>query len=354
LNEDHEIPEATADSLVESCVRYLNRRGELRYAVNDYISEVFVHKNIGGVKREAQYLSFNFNAPGYEELRIRAGDWEVQHVPGLHNGDQIATQLHQVLPPEKRGASFYYTVSIIVPALNEEKTIAGVLRELQQVDLATWGLSAEVVVADGGSTDRTRDRAREVLGVRVFELPAGSFGKGAAIKHALSGTISDLVVVFPADAEYEAGDLRRLLRPLLAGDCEVALGARNLKPHSDRNSLKKIYGRRYWLYCTSLIGGRILSLLTLVLYSRFISDPLTSARAFLGGKIRRLDWRANGFDHDQEVLGVLLREDSTIFEIPVAYRPRTRAEGKKIRLSDGLAALRTLIRTRFCRLPQEQ
>ena len=351
LREDHEIPEATADSLMKACVRYLNRRGELSFSVNDYVTDVFVHKDIGGVEREARYLSFNFNAPGYEELRIKASDWEEQHVPGLHNGDQIATQLHQLLPRERRGADFYYTVSILVPAWNEERTIAEVLRELTRVDLSSWNLSAEVVVVDGGSTDGTRERAREVPGVKVFELPAGSFGRGAAIKYGLRMTVSDLVVVFPADGEYEADAVRRLVRPLLTDDCEVCFGARNLKPHSDKASLQTIYGRRYALYTTSLIGGRVLSLLTFLLYSRFISDPLTNARAFLGAKIRRLDWQADGFDHDQEVLGVLLRQDTTIFEIPVAYRPRTRAEGKKIRLSDGLKALLMLIRTRFSRLP---
>ncbi len=352
LREDHEIPEATADSLIETCVRYLNRRGELSFSVNDYVTDVFVHKDIGSVEREARYLSFNFNAPGYDELRIKASHWEEQHVPGLHNGDQIATQLHQLLPREKRGADFYYTVSIIVPAWNEERTIASVLRELTRLDLSHWNLSAEVVVVDGGSTDGTLERAREVAGVKVLELPSGSFGRGAAIKCGLRMTVSDLVVVFPADGEYDAGDVRRLLRPLLTGDCEVSFGARNLKPHSDKASLQKIYGSRLALYTTSLIGGRVLSLLTFLLYSRFISDPLTNARAFHGGKIRRLDWRADGFDHDQEVLGVLLRQDTTIFEIPVAYRPRTRAEGKKIRLADGLKALWMLVRTRFSRLPE--
>ena len=349
LREDHEIPEATADSLIESCVRYLNRRGELSFATQDYITDVFVHKNIGRVEKEAHYLSFNFDSPGYESLRIKESNWEATRVPGLHNGDQVATQIHNVVRQQRTINEHYYTVSIIVPALNEARTIGGVLKELQQVD--AWGLGLEVVVVDGGSMDRTLEEARAVSGVKTYQLPAGAFGRGAAIKYGLSMTVSDLVVIFPADGEYSAGDIRRLLRPLLAKDCEVTLGARNLRPHSIEESLLAVYGHRHVLYYTSLFGGRALSLLTLLLYSRFVSDPLTSARAFLGNKIRHLDTKGQGFEYDQEVLGILLRQDATIFEIPVSFRPRTRAEGKKIRLSDGLKALWALVRTRFLRLP---
>ncbi len=349
LREDHEIPEATADSLIESCVWYLNRRGDLSFSTRDYITDVFVHKDISSIEKQAHYLSFNFDSPGYESLRIKEIDWEARHVPGLHNGDQVATQIHNVVRQQRSVDDFYYTVSIIVPALNEERTIGGAVRDLKEV--GAWGLGVEVVIVDGGSTDRTLEEAQKVPGVKAYRLPEGTFGRGAAIKYGLSMTVSDLVVIFPADMEYKATDIRRLLRPLLAKDCEVTLGARNLRPHSVEESLLKIYRHRRMLYYTSLAGGRTLSLLTFLLYNRFVSDPLTSARAFLGHRIRRLDTKGQGFDYDQEVLGILLRQDATIFEIPVSFRPRTRAEGKKIRLSDGVKAVWALVRTRFRRLP---
>jgi hypothetical protein len=88
-------------------------------------------------------------------------------------------------------------------------------------------------------------------------------------------------------------------------------------------------------------------LVAVALYSRFISDPLTSLRAFRSEDVRGRATRADGFDYDQAVLGELLRKDIIVLEVPVGFRPRTRAEGKKIRTSDGLRALATLIATRF-------
>jgi hypothetical protein len=111
--------------------------------------------------------------------------------------------------------------------------------------------------------------------------------------------------------------------------------------------LSYIYHGKRRLRLSSLVGGRLLSFVAVALYSRFISDPLTSLRAFRGADIRGLASQADGFNYDQAVLGELLRKDIIVLEVPVGFRPRTRAEGKKIRTADGLRALATLIATRF-------
>ena len=351
--EDHEIPEATANSLIDSCVRYLNRRGELAMAPQDYITDVLVHKHDSKIEDDARYLFFNFNSPEYEALKIKEYEWEEQEFTGLHNGLRVATHIQDIVQQLKNVPEFFYTISIIVPGLNEEKTVAKVLSDLKRLDFSEWGLSPEVVYIDGGSTDQTMKKAQSVQGVKVYRIPEGQFGKGAAVRYGLQMTVSDLVVVYPADGEYITTDILRLLNPILTGDCDVTLGARNLRPHSKEDSLGKIYKNQRLLYFTSLFGGNLLSLLTLFFYRRFISDPLTSIRAFKASKVRHLKTHMNGFEYDQEVLGMQLRQDSTIFEIPVSYRPRTREEGKKMKTSDGLKSLIALIRTRYRCLPKD-
>lgn len=348
IREDHEIPEATADALVENCVNYLNRRGELTHPVRDYVTDIFAHRGTGTIEMAQDCVFFNFDDWTNSDIHVLESDWEQSHAVGIHIGDRIATEVMRIgrnVKPDL--AEFYYSLSIIVPAWNEEKRIAASLRGLCALDLDDLNLSWEVVVVDGGSTDRTVEVASAIPDVKVYRLPPGSFGKGSAIMYGLERTVSDLVVVFPADDEYPAEGIRQVLEPMISGVCEATFGARNLRPHSDGESLGYIYQGKRRLHLSSLLGGRFLSLTGFVLYSRFISDPLTSLRAFKGRDLRGLAPRAHGFDYDQAVLGELLRADVTVLEVPVVFRPRTRAEGKKIRVADGLKALATLITTRF-------
>ena len=348
IREDHEIPEATADALVKTCVDYLNRHGELAHASSEYVTDVFAHRDIASVEREKGGVFFNFEGWMESDIRVKESDWEQSQAAGIHIGDRIATEVMQVareIKPEV--PEFHYSVSIIVPAWNEEKNIAASLEGLRALDLDELGLSWEIVVVDGGSKDRTVEEAKSQPGVKVYNVPPRRFGKGAAIMTGLERTVSDLVVIFPADDEYPAEGVRQVIEPILSGVCDATLGARNLRPHAEEKSLGYVYQGKRLLYLSSLLGGRLLSLTTFLLYSRFISDPLTSLRAFKGHELRSLMPRAEGFSYDQAVLAELLRRDFVVLEVPVGFRPRTRAEGKKIRVTDGVRSLSTLVSTRF-------
>jgi 2-phospho-L-lactate transferase/gluconeogenesis factor (CofD/UPF0052 family) len=352
IREDHEIPEATANALVESCVRYLNRRGDLSHPSQRYITDLFAHRDISNVERQRERdtarVYFNFDEWTDSDIRVVESDWEQSLDPGIHIGDRIATEVMRVAREVKPDLPrFHYSLSIIVPVWNEENRISATLHGLRKLDLSDLDLSWEIVVVDGGSTDRTVEQARASSGVKVHRLPAGRFGKGAAIRYGLERTVSDLVVIFPGDDEYPAEGVRRVLEPILSGICDATLGARNLRPYSNIQSLKHIYQGKLGLRLSSLLGGRLLSVVAVGLYGRFISDPLTSLRAFRGRDVRGLAPQADGFDYDQAVLGELPRRDIIVLEVPVGFRPRTRAEGKKIRTTDGLRALATLVATRF-------
>jgi 2-phospho-L-lactate transferase/gluconeogenesis factor (CofD/UPF0052 family) len=100
IREDHEIPEATANALVQSCVRYLNRRGELSYASQRYITDIFAHRDIRNVERQTERdtgcVYFNFDEWTDSDIRIVESDWEQTLEPGIHIGDRIATEVMRV------------------------------------------------------------------------------------------------------------------------------------------------------------------------------------------------------------------------------------------------------------------
>lgn len=87
-------------------------------------------------------------------------------------------------------------------------------------------------------------------------------------------------------------------------------------------------------------------MLTLLLYNRYVSDVLSSIKAFDAHLLRSLALNSNGIDLETEIVAKLSRKREYMFEIPVEYRPRTRSAGKKITPADGIKAIFALFRYR--------
>jgi hypothetical protein len=91
----------------------------------------------------------------------------------------------------------------------------------------------------------------------------------------------------------------------------------------------------------------VLSCLTLLLYGRWISDTLTAYKLYPAKVLKRMKIETRGFETDHEITAKLIRAGLRIAEVPISYRPRSLAEGKKIKPRDGLIAVWTLLRFRF-------
>jgi hypothetical protein len=111
--------------------------------------------------------------------------------------------------------------------------------------------------------------------------------------------------------------------------------------------LSGIYTNHKWLYLSSKYGGILLSVLTLLLYNRYVTDVLTSVKGFDAELLKALKLESNGRDLETEIIAKLGRRHEFIMEVPVDYTPRTRSEGKKITVQDGLRAILQLVRLRF-------
>ena len=226
-------------------------------------------------------------------------------------------------------------VSVLVPAYNEARTIAGML---EAVYGRNPGRDLEVVVVDDGSTDGTREAALAAAkpGTKVLRH-AKNLGKGAAIHTALAAATGDVVIIQDADLEYDPAEYSLLLKPIEDGEAEVVYGSRILKPDHGRS-----YARYYW-------GGRLVSWWTNFLYGSSITDEPSCYKVFKTPLLRQLDLRCTGFEFCPEVTAKVLLRGIKIHERAISYRPRRIEEGKKIRWTDGVIALWTLLRLRFWR-----
>jgi len=224
-------------------------------------------------------------------------------------------------------------LSVVLPAYNEEKTIGAALDAVLGADLSSLPepVEKEVIVVD----DASRDRTAEIVGAEpgvVLIRHERNRGKGAAIRTALSRVTGDVVLIQDADMEYSVDDYPALLRPFIEENAEVVFGSRFL-------TRRRPTGMRFAHY----LANRILTAAANVLFGAGITDEATCFKVLRADLMKDLPLRADGFDFCPEVTSLVRLRGVPIREVPIAYRARTRAEGKKVRWTDGFRAVWILL-----------
>ncbi|MGO8685715.1 MAG: glycosyltransferase family 2 protein [Candidatus Dormibacteria bacterium] len=225
-------------------------------------------------------------------------------------------------------------LSVLMPALNEERTISQMLDAVLAVPV-----DLEVILVDDGSTDRTWElmtaRADADPRVHAFRHHVNG-GKGAAIRTALKKARGEVVLIQDADLEYDPADYPRLLEPIRDGRATVVYGSRAFTSHTAFS---------YWY----VMGNRLVTLATNIVYNCYLSDMETGYKVMPREVALSLDLQARGFELEPEITAKLLRSGQRIYEVPISYAARSRAEGKKLTAMDGARAIRTLVRYRSWR-----
>jgi dolichol-phosphate hexosyltransferase len=222
-------------------------------------------------------------------------------------------------------------LSVLVPVHNEERTLTALLDAVEARPEVY-----ELVVVDDGSTDSTP----EILSTRNFRVHAQVIrhpknrGKGNALRTAIAAASGDVAVVQDADLEYDPNDYPLLLAPLERPGVEIVYGTRSFSSHSAYS---------FWF----VMGNKFVTLWNNVLYNSYLSDLETCYKLMPLQVWRELDLRSNGFEIEPEITAKLLKRGHRVFEVPISYAARSRAEGKKLTYRDGLRAIWTLTRIRL-------
>jgi 2-phospho-L-lactate transferase/gluconeogenesis factor (CofD/UPF0052 family) len=341
---DFDIQEDDINDLARKFMRAMTRKGEIEIGWDDCVTRFFVQRTEEGADH-ARYIPFDPSKFAYSLATVRVRDWEAGE--GRHAGGFVLDELQQVVQAriDIELQRIQHMISIVVPVLNEARTIESVLKSLVQLNFQPLGMTKEIVVVDGGSTDGSVDAARSVRTVRVYE--SRQKGRGAALRHGIEKSRGSLIAFFPSDAEYDTSDLYGMVATMMQSGFRAAVGTRAVKQDDLSDQLRGIYGPKRGLYLVSKYGGIMLSITTLLLYNRYHSDLLSSVKAFDAKTLKQLGLESNGRDLDTEICAKLARRHEHVLEYPVNYYPRTREQGKKITISDGWGALWALLKLRF-------
>ncbi len=221
------------------------------------------------------------------------------------------------------------TLSVVIPAYNEERFIGALLDKIKAVDLAPLGYRMELLVVDDCSTDRTAEIVSAVPGVSVIPMPTNG-GKGRAVRAGIAAATGDLLIIQDADLEYDPQDYVPMMRALLDGRADIIYGSRYLGRGRHESQLLSAY-----------LGGRSLSVIAWLFTGAWLTDTVTALKLFRRAEIGALPLSTSGFELDHEITARMLARGKRIAEVSIRYYPRSREEGKKIGLRDWFIAVRT-------------
>jgi len=235
-------------------------------------------------------------------------------------------------------------LSVIMPAYNEARTIAaGIDRVLGKI---IPGVFIELVVVESNSTDGTREIVQSYADHErvkiIFQNEAQ--GKGNAVRAGLAGVTTDYVLIQDADDEYDIEDYDALIEPLTSGEAAFVLGARHgggswkMRQFADQPILSHFLNFGHWFFAT-LIN---------LTYGLHLKDPFTMYKVFRADCLHNLPLECDRFDFDHELVIKFARRGFIPLEIPVNYRSRTFAAGKKVKIfRDPVTWLWAILKFRF-------
>jgi glycosyltransferase involved in cell wall biosynthesis len=225
-----------------------------------------------------------------------------------------------------------HVLSVLVPAYNEERTIEMVLRRV----VALGDVLKEIIVVDDGSTDRTTEAAQRVADehdlIRVVTLEMNQ-GKTAAIQRAIHEAAGEILIIQDADEEYDPAEIPQVIQPILDNKADVVYGSRFIV----RRATRVLYFYHY-------LANKSLTFLSNLLTNRNMSDVETGYKAFRVCVIKPFRFTSRGFGMEIEITALICKTNARTYEVPISYYGRTYDEGKKIGMTDGIAALWYILR----------
>ena len=227
------------------------------------------------------------------------------------------------------------TLTIIVPAYNEQDTILGTLSKISSQQLLD--VEIEVLVVDDGSSDSTVSllEANPNLYSDLIKLEKNQ-GKGAAVKAGLVRANGDFILIQDADMEYSPDEYNNLLAPVRNYNADLVMSSRFAAPKFTRVA-----------YFWNKVGNRLITLLFNVLNNSTFTDIYSCYILFRRDLVPFKGLKTRGWGQHAEILSIARKRAKVIYEVPISYHGRTLEEGKKIRPHHIFSVFWTILACRF-------
>lgn len=232
----------------------------------------------------------------------------------------------------------YKTLSIVIPAYNEGRTIHKILNLVKAVQLID-NIRKEVIIVNDCSKDNTEEailaykEANPDLPISYYKHEVNQ-GKGAALHTGIRQAKGDYVVIQDADLEYDPNEYNDLLKPIVSGFADVVYGSRFMGGNPHRI-----------LFFWHSLGNAMLTFMSNMFTNLNLSDMETCYKLFRREIVQGLDLKEKRFGFEPEVTAKVSRVKGVrIYEVGISYYGRTYEEGKKIGWKDGFRAIYCILK----------
>jgi 2-phospho-L-lactate transferase/gluconeogenesis factor (CofD/UPF0052 family) len=337
---DHDILHENHESLMENLVSYMN----IGYSREPYLDKnQLITRSIISSNSDLNFDLSKFESSNESHHEISIARWGSDNY--THDGKRVARLLLTIAAMDSGlfQQESLCSISIVIPVLDEISTLPAVLDEIVTFDWLGEGYVPQIIAVDGGSTDGSWEYMRGVNGIIAIKNDK-FFGRGASIQSGLSIAKGDIVVTFPADNEYSVRAILTVANNLKGRGLGIVFGSRSTLCIDTDVRLREVYGGRTREYFLSKWGGFLLSSISAIKYRRWISDPLTSIKGFIGMEKMNLSMEGHSLDWDTRIIIDSWVNQIPILEVAVEYSPRNRSQGKKTSVYSGLRALTQLLK----------
>lgn len=227
-------------------------------------------------------------------------------------------------------------LSVIICCYNEISSIMEVIERTQSANLgANW--TREIIVVDNYSTDGTRELLQKINDPEIRVIyHEKNMGKGMSLRTGIANMTGDYMIIQDADFEYDPLEHSKFTHFVETNGYPAALFGSRLLGGEVRTK-----------YAHTLLGNRILTGLTNLMFRGKLTDVATATKMVRADVVQALNLTTVDFNLDFELPNKIMLSGHQILEISISYKPRTYEEGKKIKISDGIRAIITILRDRL-------
>tara|TARA_Y100000590_G_scaffold459175_2_gene615614 strand:- start:6233 stop:6928 length:696 start_codon:yes stop_codon:yes gene_type:complete len=227
-------------------------------------------------------------------------------------------------------------LTIIIPIYNEINTIDIILKKIFNLKI-----NKQIIVVDDASVDGTKKKIlnyKKKIDKIIFHKK--NLGKGGAIKSAKKFIKGDMVIIQDADLEYNPKDYKKMINYLKKNNFKVLYGSRVLNKNAFQNLQNFSHVVRIW-------GNLFLTSFSNIINKQNLTDAHTCYKLFDAKIFKKINLKENGFSFCPEVTTKLSNMNIKIHETEINYKGRTYEQGKKIKATDGVHAIYTILKYKF-------